>query len=63
MALALDWRLQVRQAFAAYFARGYVASDFNITRMAETRAGYLLTRRSETVAAGPVERARHAGAL
>jgi chorismate synthase len=58
IALALDWRLQVRQAFAAYFARGYVAGDFNIIRGAETRAGYLLTRGRETVAAGPIERAR-----
>ncbi len=26
--LALDWRLQVRAAFQAYFARGYIATDF-----------------------------------
>ncbi len=28
MSLALDWRLQVREAFETYFERGYVVTDF-----------------------------------
>ncbi|MCB0163967.1 MAG: hypothetical protein KDI79_07075, partial [Anaerolineae bacterium] len=28
MALALDWRLKIRQAFETYFAKGYIAVDF-----------------------------------
>jgi predicted GNAT superfamily acetyltransferase len=28
-ALALDWRLKVREAFESYFAQGYIATDFH----------------------------------
>lgn len=28
MALALDWRFKIRQAFETYFAKGYIAVDF-----------------------------------
>lgn len=42
--LALDWRLQTRQAFQELFAVGYVAVDFVFTRDTPARAAYVLTR-------------------
>jgi predicted GNAT superfamily acetyltransferase len=41
--LALQWRLGVRDAFSAYFSRGYRAVDFFLDRQAEGGA-YLLAR-------------------
>jgi predicted GNAT superfamily acetyltransferase len=41
--LALRWRLQTRQIFEAYLARGYRAVDFEFQR-AERRGRYLLAR-------------------
>ena len=42
-ALALEWRMATRQIFQAYFARGYRAVDFFLSR--ESRRGqYLLAR-------------------
>ncbi|MBI5031368.1 MAG: hypothetical protein HZB51_12635 [Chloroflexi bacterium] len=44
-ALALDWRMQVRNAFLKLFNQGYVAFDFVFdARQAKSRAAYLLTR-------------------
>jgi len=41
--LAMDWRMQVRVAFEAYFAQGYIALDFLSTTAAEERHNrYLL---------------------
>lgn len=42
--LAAAWRAHVRDAFTAYFARGFVASDF--WREADERVAYLFTRNS-----------------
>jgi predicted GNAT superfamily acetyltransferase len=45
LALALDWRLRVRESFETYFKRGYAAVDFRIVREGETwRQGYVLSR-------------------
>lgn len=41
--LALQWRLQVRQMFQAYFAKGYRAVDFVLKREAGF-GRYLLAR-------------------
>jgi predicted GNAT superfamily acetyltransferase len=41
--LALAWRLQTREIFTTYFARGYRAVDFSLDRAAHLGA-YLLTR-------------------
>ena len=41
--LALAWRLQTREIFTTYFARGYRAVDFSLDRAAR-RGAYLLTR-------------------
>jgi predicted GNAT superfamily acetyltransferase len=47
MDLARDWRMQVRQAFENYLARGYIAADFLLTLdQGERRASYLLQRSS-----------------
>ena len=35
--LALDWRLQTREIFEAYFARGYRAVDFFLDRPRRSR--------------------------
>jgi predicted GNAT superfamily acetyltransferase len=43
-ALALDWRMQTREAFEAYFRKGYRAVDFFLDR-AQNRGRYLLARR------------------
>lgn len=45
MALALDWRLKVREAFETYFGKGYIATDF-ISNLSggERRNRYLLQR-------------------
>jgi chorismate synthase len=44
VALAREWQSVVRQAFAAAFARGYVAVGFASTRGVRPRAGYVLRR-------------------
>ena len=45
MALALDWRLKVREAFETYFGKGYIATDFISTVEGnERRNRYLLQR-------------------
>ncbi len=45
MNLALDWRLQVRAAFEAYFGQGYQATDFvSITGSGERCNYYLLEK-------------------
>lgn len=43
-ALALDWRMQTRDAFQKLFAAGYVAVDFILRRESPARAAYWLTR-------------------
>jgi predicted GNAT superfamily acetyltransferase len=43
-ALALEWRLQTREAFETYFGKGYRVVDFFLDR-ARTRGRYLLARR------------------
>jgi predicted GNAT superfamily acetyltransferase len=40
---ALTWRMQTRQIFQTYFARGYRAVDFEL-RTADGRGRYLLAR-------------------
>ncbi len=44
-ALALEWRLAIRAVFQSYFARGYRAVDFFLSR-ASGRGHYLLAERS-----------------
>jgi predicted GNAT superfamily acetyltransferase len=44
-ALALEWRLAIRTVFQSYFARGYRAVDFVLSR-ASGRGHYLLAARS-----------------
>lgn len=45
MNLALDWRLNIRAAFEAYFGQGYQATDFiSITGPDERRNYYLLEK-------------------
>lgn len=47
MALALDWRLKVREAFEHYFAQGYLATDFISTwESGERRNHYVLQKSS-----------------
>jgi predicted GNAT superfamily acetyltransferase len=41
--LALEWRMQTREAFEAYFARGYRVLDFFLDR-AHARGRYLLAK-------------------
>ena len=48
-ALALEWRLAVRTIFRTYFARGYRAVDFFLSRHAE-RGHYLLAVKEEAEA-------------
>jgi predicted GNAT superfamily acetyltransferase len=44
MALALDWRLRVRDAFEMYFERGYIVTDFVTEREGEARrSAYILS--------------------
>lgn len=43
-ALALDWRMQTRDAFQKLFAAGYVAVDVILRRESPARAAYWLTR-------------------
>jgi predicted GNAT superfamily acetyltransferase len=45
-ALALEWRMQTREIFEAYFARGYRAVDFFLDR-SQRRGCYLLARPDE----------------
>lgn len=48
MALALDWRLQVREAFETYFARGYAVTDFNTRGTGDARRNhYVLSHVTE----------------
>jgi predicted GNAT superfamily acetyltransferase len=42
MALALDWRLHVREAFETYFERGYVVTGFKTQGTGEARCNYYL---------------------
>jgi predicted GNAT superfamily acetyltransferase len=46
-ALALEWRMQTRELFEAYFARGYRVVDFFLDRP-HSRGRYLLARPGET---------------
>ena len=42
MALALDWRLRVREAFETYFERGYVVTDLKTQGAGEARRNYYI---------------------
>lgn len=44
MALALDWRLHVREAFEMYFGRGYVVTDFIGEGQAGSHRNYYILR-------------------
>ncbi|HXV98593.1 MAG TPA: hypothetical protein VEC93_09225 [Anaerolineae bacterium] len=45
LTLAFDWRLKVRQAFEAYFAKGYLATNFSSTfEQGERRNRYVLEK-------------------
>lgn len=47
MALAYEWRIQVRQAFESYLARGYIATDFGLAlEQDERRTFYGLQKSS-----------------
>jgi predicted GNAT superfamily acetyltransferase len=47
LALALDWRLKVREAFEYYFDKGYLAVDFiSSVEQGERRNRYLLQKES-----------------
>lgn len=47
MALALEWRQQVRTAFETYFERGYRAVDFVSERAGEVRQNFYILSREE----------------
>lgn len=50
MALALDWRLRVREAFETYFERGYVVTDFVTEGTGEARRNYyILSQMTESL--------------
>jgi predicted GNAT superfamily acetyltransferase len=42
ISLALDWRLQVREAFETYFERNYAVTDFRTQGTGETRCNYYI---------------------
>lgn len=53
MALAMDWRLKVREAFETYFEKGYIAIDFISTIEGnERRNRYLLQKQTPALLAG-----------
>ncbi len=50
MALALDWRLRVREAFETYFERGYIVTDFKTQGTGEARRSYyILSQMTESL--------------
>lgn len=44
--LALDWRLNIRQVFENYFAKGYIATDFISTITDDERRNYYVLQKS-----------------
>ena len=46
MALALDWRLKVREAFESYFEKGYIATDFISNLEGDERCNRYLLQKS-----------------